>query len=61
MPGVLMAHTEPPSLGQGELRGDLCSSTSFLSTLSTQGCSQVLGPAAWTATGDDGKEVFHLS
>lgn len=26
----------------------------------TKGCSEVLGPVAWTATGDS-KEVFHLS
>lgn len=55
MPGVLMAHTEPPGLPWGELRVALCSSRSFLSTQNTRGCSPVLGPAAWTATGDDGK------
>jgi len=41
-------------------RAALCSNKSFLNIKSTKGCSQVLGPVAWTATGD-GKEAFHRS
>ena len=41
-------------------RTALCSNKSFLNIKNTKGCSQVLGPVAWTAT-EDSKEVFHLS
>lgn len=41
-------------------RAALCSSKSFLNIKNTKGCAQVLGPVAWTATGDS-KEVFNLS